>query len=198
MPKRVFDVFVSVLALILFWPLLLAATLLIKLDDRGAIIYRQVRVGRFGREFMIVKFRTMRERSDVAGPSITAAGDPRITRVGRWLRKTKLDELPQLWNVLLGEMSFVGPRPEVPKYVALYTAEQRRVLDLPPGITDEASVEFKDEESLLASASDPEKYYVEYCIPRKIALNLAYAEKATVFQDVKVMLRTIRSIWFRR
>lgn len=197
MTKRAFDIVISLVALILLWPLLLAAALLIKLDDRGAIIYRQVRVGRFGSEFRIVKFRTMRERSDVAGPSITAACDPRITRVGRWLRKTKLDELPQLWNVLRGEMSFVGPRPEVPKYVALYTAEQKRVLDLAPGITDEASVEFKDEESLLASASDPEKYYVEYCIPRKIALNLAYAKKATVFQDAKVIIRTINSVWFR-
>jgi len=118
--------------------------------------------------------------------------------VGRLLRKSKIDELPQLWNVFRGEMSFVGPRPEVPKYVALYTSEQRKVLELTPGITDEASVEFKDEESLLAAAAAPERYYIKYCIPRKIALNLAYARKANLFRDMIVILRTIGSVWLRR
>lgn len=198
MAKRVFDVFFAMVGLILLWPLFLAVALLVKLDDRGPVFYRQVRVGRFGREFRIVKFRTMREGSDRAGPSITAARDPRVTRVGHWLRKAKLDELPQLCNVLRGEMSFVGPRPEVPKYVALYTEEQKKVLELRPGITDEASIEFRDEELLLATAPDPGKYYVEHCMPAKIALNLSYAAKANLFRDLHVIFRTICSVWLRR
>lgn len=198
MAKRAFDVFFAVAGLVLLWPVFLLAALLVKLNDGGAVFYRQVRVGRWGKEFGIIKFRTMREGADKTGPSITAAYDSRITRVGHWLRKAKLDELPQLWNVLYGEMSFVGPRPEVLQYVALYTGEQRKVLELVPGITDEASLEFRDEEELLAAAADPGKYYVEYCIPRKISLNLAYARKATVFRDVGVIFRTIGSVWLYR
>ena len=198
MAKRAFDVIFSAAGLILLWPLVLLVAFLIKLDDRGPIFYRQPRVGRLGRGFRIIKFRTMRQGADKAGPSITAASDSRITRVGQWLRKIKVDELPQLWNVLRGEMSFVGPRPEVPRYVALYTPEQRRVLELTPGITDEASIEFRDEEALLAAAADPESYYVDYCIPRKIAINLAYAKRANAFQDMAVIIRTIRSVWLRK
>lgn len=198
MGKRVFDVAFAVAGLALLWPLFLIVALLIKLDDRGPVLYRQIRAGRWGREFRIVKFRTMRDGADKEGPSVTAEGDSRITRVGRWLRKTKVDELPQLWNVLRGEMSFVGPRPEVPKYVALYDLEQRKILELMPGITDEASLEFRDEEGLLATASDPGVYYVEYCIPRKIALNLSYAKKASMLRDVEVIARTITLVWLRR
>ncbi len=198
MAKRGFDVLASGLGLALLWPVFLVVWLLIKLDDGGALFFRQTRVGWRGRPFEIVKFRTMRAGADRAGPEITAAGDARITGAGRWLRRTKLDELPQLWNVLRGDMSFVGPRPEVPKYVARYTSEQRRVLDLRPGITDEASLEFREEETLLASADDPERVYVEHCVPRKIALNLAYAAHASVWRDFGVILRTIRVIWLRR
>lgn len=198
MTKRIFDVVFSVVGLMLLWPVFLLVALLVKLDDRGTVFYRQVRVGRWGREFRIVKFRTMREGADKAGPSITAARDVRITRVGHWLRKAKLDELPQLWNVLRADMSFVGPRPEVPKYVALYTPEQRKVLELIPGITDEASLEFRDEEELLAAAAAPGRYYVEYCIPRKIMLNLAYARRAGLLRDMGVILRTVCSVWLRR
>jgi Sugar transferases involved in lipopolysaccharide synthesis len=196
--KRLFDVSFSLAGLIVFSPLMLFVALLIKLDDGGACFYRQVRVGRLGREFKILKFRTMCDGADRAGPSITAAGDARITRVGRWLRKAKLDELPQLWNVLRGEMSFVGPRPEVPKFVALYTSEQRRVLNLIPGITDEASLEFRDEEEMLAAVPEPARYYVEYCIPRKVAVNLAYAKNASVLKDVFVIIRTMILVWLRR
>ncbi len=125
------------------------------------------------------------------GPGVTRDGDPRITGIGRLLRKTKLDELPQLWNVLLGDMSFVGPRPELPRYVEKYTAEQKRVLALKPGITDVATLEFRNEEELLCTAAETEKFYLEYCVPRKIELNLAYAGKASVWEDIKIIFRTL-------
>lgn len=164
---------------------------------------------------MILKFRSMVVNAEAVGLSITAGNDPRITRVGRLLRKSKLDELPQLWNVFIGEMSFVGPRPEVPKYVEKYTLEQQKVLLLKPGITDLATLEFRNEEELLQSAagkqkaasqnnrqnepqvagdlpkSETEKFYVEYCIPRKIQLNLAYADGANLWEDTKIILRTL-------
>jgi lipopolysaccharide/colanic/teichoic acid biosynthesis glycosyltransferase len=195
--KRTFDLFISLVGLALVGPVFLVVWLLVKLDDGGPVFYRQERVGRLGRLFRIIKFRTMSVGAETAGPSITATGDRRITRIGRLLRKTKIDELPQLWNVLRGEMSFVGPRPEVPKYVMLYTPEQREVLALRPGITDEASVEFRNEEELLAAAADPESFYVTQCLPRKIALNLAYARRANVFRDLFVILRTVRLVWLR-
>lgn len=194
MGKRLFDIVVATAGLFLAWPLLLVAFVAIKLDDGGPAIFRQTRVGREGRPFQILKLRTM--RVNAPGLSVTAGGDPRVTSVGRWLRRTKLDELPQLWNVLMGDMSMVGPRPEVPRYVDLYTPAQREVLRLRPGITDEASIEFRDEEKLLATANDPEKFYVEQCIPRKIDLNLAYARRASVARDVGVILRTV-AVLFR-
>jgi lipopolysaccharide/colanic/teichoic acid biosynthesis glycosyltransferase len=198
MAKRGFDIVFSLAGLVLLLPVLLAVALMVKLDDRGPVFFRQIRVGRYGRTFRIAKFRTMGVGADRKGPGITAAGDRRVTRTGRVLRRTKLDELPQLWNVLCGEMSFVGPRPEIPGYVALYTPEQRSVLDLRPGITDEATIAFRDEEALLAAAADPEKYYLEHCLPRKISLNLAYARRAGVLGDVGVILRTIGAVWMRR
>jgi lipopolysaccharide/colanic/teichoic acid biosynthesis glycosyltransferase len=198
MTKRGFDLLFALVGLALISPVILLVWVVTKLDDGGPIFFRQTRVGQQGRLFQIIKFRTMSIGADQVGPSITATGDRRITRVGRWLRKTKLDELPQLWNVLRGDMSFVGPRPEVPKYVALYTPEQRRVLDLKPGMTDEASVAFREEESLLAAAADPERFYIEHCIARKIAINLAYANHANVFRDMLVILRTIYLVWLHR
>lgn len=176
-------------------PLLVVAFVAIKLDDAGPLFFRQTRVGREGRPFQILKLRTMRQGT--AGPSVTASGDPRVTRVGRWLRRTKLDELPQLWNVLVGEMSMVGPRPEVPRYVEQYTPAQREVLRLRPGITDEASIEFRNEEQLLAAAPEPEKFYIEHCVPRKIAINLAYAREASVARDFRVILRTVAVLFHR-
>jgi len=138
-----------------------------------------------------LKFRSMVPNADRLGLSVTKDGDPRITRVGRFMRKTKLDELPQLWNVLVGEMSFVGPRPEVPVYVERYTDYQRRVLELKPGITDPAALEFRNEEELLKAAADTEKCYLEECVPRKIDLSLAYSQRATFWTDVDVIVRTV-------
>ena len=189
--KRAVDLLLALLLLVLLAPVWLLVAAAVWLEDRGTVFYRQERVGRHGRLFRIWKFRTMRVNADRIGPLITAAGDPRITRVGRHLRKWKLDEVPQLLNVLVGEMSFVGPRPEVKRYVDLYTAEQRRVLELRPGITDEASIAFCDEEALLAAAPDRERFYLEHCIPRKIALNLVYAGRAGVIADFGVMFRTV-------
>jgi lipopolysaccharide/colanic/teichoic acid biosynthesis glycosyltransferase len=163
----------------------------VKLSDGGPVFYRQERVGEGGRLFAILKFRSMLVNAEKMGLSVTKDGDPRITKVGRFLRKTKLDELPQLWNVLQGDMSFVGPRPEVPCYVEKYTTGQKRVLELRPGITDLATLEFRNEEELLRTAADTEKFYLEYCVPRKIELNLAYAKTANVWEDVKIILRTL-------
>jgi len=194
MSKRCFDLALSALGIIILCPLLCIIGLLVKLSDGGPVFFCQVRVGHRGRLFKIWKFRTMRVGADELGASVTRSADPRITRMGVFLRKLKLDELPQLFNVLAGEMSLVGPRPEVSKYVALYTPEQRRVLELIPGITDLASLEFRDEEGLLAAALDVERFYREFCIPRKIALNLRHASRASTWQDFKIILRTIVAV----
>jgi len=194
MTKRCFDLAIASMGGILALPLLLVIAILVKLNDGGPVFYRQVRIGWRGHPFEILKFRTMRVGADKVGPSITQSGDLRITTIGKILRKTKLDELPQLFNVLYGEMSLVGPRPEVPKYVALYTPDQRRVLELVPGITDLASLEFRDEESLLAAAADVEAFYREFCIPRKIELNLKHASKASVWRDFEIIVRTIVTV----
>ena len=189
--KRLFDVVCSAFGLLLLAPLLLVLAVLIKVADRGPILFLQERVGRHGQRFKIWKYRTMVVNAEKLGGSITAGKDPRITPIGRWLRKTKCDELPQLWNVLRGDMSFVGPRPEVPRYVALYTPEQRKVLELKPGITDLATLEFRHEEELLNRAVDVETFYVRECVPRKIALNLSYARGANLLTDLKIILRTV-------
>jgi lipopolysaccharide/colanic/teichoic acid biosynthesis glycosyltransferase len=147
--KRLFDIVFAAVGLVVLSPLLLLVAVAVKVSSRGPVLFRQERIGQGGRAFYIVKFRSMVANAENAGPSITPEGDPRVTRIGRFLRKTKLDELPQLWNVLVGEMSFVGPRPEVPKYVSQYTPEQRRVLELKPGITDLATLEFRKEEEML-------------------------------------------------
>jgi lipopolysaccharide/colanic/teichoic acid biosynthesis glycosyltransferase len=197
MAKRVFDIVFASAGLLLTLPIFVVCWTAIRLEDGGPAFFRQIRVGRGGRTFEILKFRSMRIDPRASGPAITARGDPRITRIGRFLRRSKWDEIPQLWNVLRGDMSIVGPRPEVPRYVALYSNEQRAVLALRPGITDEASIEFKDEEKLLAAAPDSERFYVDYCMPKKIALNLAYAKRASVIADLQVIARTLRTIWFR-
>jgi lipopolysaccharide/colanic/teichoic acid biosynthesis glycosyltransferase len=194
--KRLFDLTSAIAGLLVLSPLFLILALIIKLSDGGPVFYIQTRVGQGGRPFRIIKFRSMIVNAEVAGLSVTRDGDPRITRVGRFLRKSKLDELPQLWNVVRGEMSLVGPRPEVPRYVNHYTPEQRRVLDLQPGITDVASLEFRDEEELLSRAGaenggDTEQFYLSHCVPKKIELNLAYAARANVWEDFKVVMRTV-------
>ena len=191
MAKRLFDIFFSALGLMVLSPLLILLGLWVKLADFGPVFYRQVRVGRGGEPFRIWKFRSMAVNADKLGLAVTSGNDPRITRVGRLLRNTKLDELPQLWNVLVGEMSFVGPRPEVPRYVERYTTEQREILKLKPGITDLATLEFRDEEDLLKVQDDVEKFYIEVCVPRKIELNLQYARQASVSGDIWIILQTL-------
>lgn len=189
--KRAFDLVVAAILLAVALPAMFLCALAIKVDDGGPVLFFQKRVGRGRREFLIWKFRTMRTDAERTGPALTSAGDPRITRVGKFLRASKLDETPQLVNVLMGEMSLVGPRPESPKYVALYDAEELRTLDARPGITDPASLSFFDEGALLAEAVDPHRAYVERIMPYKLRLNRAYAERATVATDAVILLCTV-------
>lgn len=189
--KRLFDLLFSAAGLILLFPLLAGIAILIRLREGGPVFFRQERAGQDGRLFRIWKFRTMVQNAHREGPAVTSGTDPRVTVTGRWLRKCKLDELPQLWNVFCGDMSLVGPRPEVQRYVALYTFDQRRVLALKPGITDLATLEFRHEEELLASADDVETFYIGHCIPRKIELNLRYAQQATIGSDIMIIVRTL-------
>jgi lipopolysaccharide/colanic/teichoic acid biosynthesis glycosyltransferase len=164
---------------------------LIKAEDGGPVFFAQKRIGLGGTPFTIWKFRTMVPGAERLGTLLTTSEDHRITRVGAWLREHKLDELPQLFNVLLGEMTFVGPRPEVSKYVAMYEAEQRKVLELVPGITDRASILFADEGEQLAQNAEPERFYIERIMPEKIRINLEYARNASVLNDLKVILHTV-------
>jgi lipopolysaccharide/colanic/teichoic acid biosynthesis glycosyltransferase len=189
--KRLFDISFASLGLLVLSPLFALLALAIKLSDGGAVLFRQERIGQGGQVFKILKFRSMIPNAERIGLSVTRVGDPRITRVGRFLRHTKLDELPQLWNVLVGEMSLVGPRPEVPRYVERYTHQQRKVLALKPGITDPAALEFRKEEALLSLATDPETFYLEQCMPRKVALSLEYAARASWWTDLGVIVRTV-------
>lgn len=194
MLKRLFDLLASAMGLVLLSPLFALIALLIRLTSPGPIFYRARRVGRGGREFTLYKFRSMVTDADRHGPGITAAGDPRVTPVGRVLRRTKLDELPQLWNVLRGDMTLVGPRPEDPRYVALYTPEQRRVLDVRPGITSLASLEYRNEESILCGP-DWEQRYVQEVMPAKLAIDLRYVQQATLFSDLVIILRTLLALF---
>jgi lipopolysaccharide/colanic/teichoic acid biosynthesis glycosyltransferase len=197
MTKRLFDVLVAVAALGLVWPALLLIALLVRLDSPGPALFRQVRVGRHGRPFEILKFRTMTHLPPGAGPQsmLSVAGDARVTRVGRYLRRTKLDELPQLLNVLAGDMSLVGPRPEVPHYVDLYPPEVRaEVLSLRPGITDEASIEFRNEGEILARAVDPERAYIDEILPVKLRYYCDYVRTRTFFGDIGILLRTVGNL----
>lgn len=194
MAKRLFDLLGAVLGLLLLSPLLLVVALWVKLDSAGPVFFRQERVGRFGRPFAIHKFRSM--RTDAAGPSLTVGDDPRITRAGRWLRRTRVDELPQLIDVLRGDMSLVGPRPEVPRYVAHYPPGLReRALAVRPGITDPASLHFIDEAAQLARAADPEREYIERILPAKLQRAADYAERASLASDVALLWRTLRVLW---
>jgi len=192
--KRLMDIVVSGGALLVIWPVLLLIAAAIKIDDPGPVFYRQVRVGRNGKEFRIYKFRTMVVDADKKGLQITVGRDNRITRMGEFLRKTKLDELAQLINVFTGEMSFVGPRPEVPKYVNLYTPYQRQVLLVRPGITDYASIAYRNENDLLEGAEDPEKMYIETIMPDKIELNMKYLREISPIADIRLILSTIIAV----
>jgi lipopolysaccharide/colanic/teichoic acid biosynthesis glycosyltransferase len=189
--KRAYDFFFAAIGLLLLSPLFGIIAALVKCSDGGPVFFRQQRVGQNGALFRIWKFRTMIVGSEKKGLSVTRDGDSRITRVGWFLRKTKLDELPQLLNVIRGEMSLVGPRPEVPCYVACYSDEQRAILSLKPGITDLATLEFRHEEELLRSASDVEAFYLQSCVPRKIELNQIYARQATLWTDTVLILKTL-------
>lgn len=192
--KRAMDIVLSACALAVLWPLLLLIALAIWIDDPGPVFYRQVRVGRNGKTFRIFKFRSMVMDADKKGLAITVGRDSRITRVGAVLRKTKLDELAQLLNVFLGQMSFVGPRPEVPKYVELYTPYQRQVLLVRPGITDYASIAYRNENDLLAGAPDPEAMYIEQIMPDKIELNMKYLREISPLADIRLILKTIVAV----
>ncbi|MBS1937768.1 MAG: sugar transferase [Bacteroidetes bacterium] len=195
MLKRVFDICFSAVLLVLLSPLLLVFALAVALTSPGGAFFRQVRVGRGGRTFMLLKFRSMRPGSEAQGQLTIGGRDPRITGVGYCLRKTKLDELPQLWNVLRGDMSVVGPRPEVPKYVALYTAEQRAVLGVRPGITGMASLHYIDENELLARAADPESAYIHEVMPAKLALDLRYVREQSFLLDLRIILATVGKVF---
>ena len=192
--KRAMDIVISGCALAVIWPVLLLIALAIKIDDPGPVFYRQVRVGRNGKEFRIFKFRTMIVDADKKGLTITVGRDNRITRMGRLLRKTKLDELAQLINVFTGEMSFVGPRPEVPKYVNMYTPYQRQVLLVRPGITDYASIAYRNENDLLEGADDPERMYIDVIMPDKIELNMKYLREISPLADIRLIFSTIIAV----
>ena len=193
MAKRLFDLLFASAGLLLLAPLLLGIALWIKLDSRGPVYFRQQRVGRGGALFRIHKFRSMVDGAPAVGRDLTVGADPRITRAGRFLRRSKLDELPQLLDVLAGSMSLVGPRPELPRYVALYPAELRdKVLSVRPGITDIASIEFRNESELLARAADPEHEYVHVVMPQKLRFAAAYVEQASLATDLRLLLRTLR------
>ena len=193
MIKRAFDAMGSLIALIILLPLLALISIVVMLESRGGFLFRQERVGKRGITFELLKFRSM--RANVPGPLITVGeSDPRITRSGQWLRRTKLDELPQLWNVFVGHMSSVGPRPEVPKYVALYDEEMRQVLNVRPGLTDPASIDAFDEGTELAAAKDPDAHYRTVILPRKVRAQLDYAKKSSFLSDGRVIVRTLLRI----
>ncbi len=194
MGKRIFDLFSSAVGLIILSPLFLLIAILIKLDSTGPVFFKQKRIGLKGKMFNIYKFRTMLANTKGEDRQITIGLDSRITRRGRILRKFNLDELPQLINVLKGEMSLVGPRPEVPKYVELYSEGQKKVLSVKPGMTDYASIEFNKENEILASSSHPKDDYVRKIMPQKIILNLKYINDRSILLDFKLILRTLREI----
>lgn len=192
--KRIFDISCSVIILLLFLPFGLIISLLILLESRGGVFYRQERIGRYGKPFRLFKFRSMRKNADKQGKLTVGMKDPRITRTGYFIRKFKLDEFPQFINVILGDMSIVGPRPEVKEYVDLYTEDQRRILDVRPGITDLASLEYFEENELLGKSDDPQKTYIEEIMPAKIELNKRYLANPTLWNDLKIMWQTFMRI----
>lgn len=189
--KRLFDVVCSFFGLLVLSPLFVFLSLWVGLGSKGGVFYKQKRVGRFNKDFTLYKFRSMRVGSDKKGLLTIGGKDSRVTKAGFFIRKYKLDELPQLLNVLKGDMSFVGPRPEVRKYVDMYTERQLKVLDVRPGITDIASIKYRNENDLLAAADNPEKYYIDVVMQDKLALNLQYIETRSFFGDIKLIFRTI-------
>lgn len=196
--KRLFDLFFAGIGICLLFPLFLVMAIWVKIDSKGPVFFRQERVGRDGKIFRIHKFRTMSVNAEKMGLQITVGQDSRITKSGFFLRKYKLDELPQLIDVVLGDMSLVGPRPEVPRYVEAYPAECRsKALSVRPGVTDWASIEFKDESSILGSSQSPEEDYIEKILPIKLKYHMQYVDSASFLEDVKIIFLTLKAIFFR-
>jgi len=192
--KRLMDIFFSLIGLILLFPLFLIIGLIIALDSKGGVFYKQTRVGKDGKDFKLFKFRSMAVGSDKKGLLTVGGNDSRITKLGYFIRKYKIDELPQLINVFIGNMSLVGPRPEVRKYVDLYNQEQQKVLTVKPGITDYASIAYINENEVLGKSSNPENTYIEEVMPSKLKLNLKYIEEKSVITDIKIIFKTIAKI----
>jgi lipopolysaccharide/colanic/teichoic acid biosynthesis glycosyltransferase len=192
--KRLFDILASFIGLIIISPVFLILGIWIKLDSKGPVFYKQIRVGRGNKDFFLYKFRSMRVGADKDGLITVGGRDPRVTRSGYYIRKYKLDEFPQLINVLKGDMSLVGPRPEVRKYVEMYTPEQMHVLDVRPGITDLASIRYRNENELLEKAEDPDKYYIEVIMQDKLRINLEYVKNHSFLYDIKLIFGTFWAI----
>lgn len=192
--KRAFDIIASGLGLVCLSPLFAVLAVWIKCDSKGPVFYRQVRVGKDNRDFKLFKFRSMRPDSDKLGLITVGGHDPRVTRSGYYIRKYKLDEFPQLINVFLGDMSLVGPRPEVRKYVDMYSPEQMKVLSVRPGITSLASIRYRNENEILAAAEDPDKCYIEQVMPDKLAIDLEYVSNANLWNDIKLIFSTFKEI----
>jgi lipopolysaccharide/colanic/teichoic acid biosynthesis glycosyltransferase len=195
--KRLFDVAVALAALAILAPLLALVAVLIKLDSPGPVLFRQIRIGKGFRPFRIYKFRTM-VWGGAAGRLVTVAGDPRVTRIGAWLRRAKLDELPQLLNILRGDMTVVGPRPEVPRYVEAFHEDYQEILRVRPGLTDLASLKYRDESALLGRSADPEEEYLRRVLPDKIRLAKEYIQRSSLAFDLRLIFRTLREVVFPR
>ncbi|MGH7847514.1 MAG: sugar transferase [Candidatus Binatia bacterium] len=196
--KRIFDITAATLGLLVLAPIFAAVALLIRLDSRGSILFKQERIGKGFRPFRIYKFRTMAQDAPARGALVTAGEDPRITRVGRFLRHTKIDELPQLWNVLKGDMTLVGPRPEVRQYVELFRADYEEILKVRPGLTDLASLKYRDEAAILGRADNPEREYIGRLLPDKIRLGKEYVRRASLLLDLSLIFRTVLKLFASR
>lgn len=192
--KRVFDIIVAGLLLVVLSPVMIILSIMIKADSKGPVFFRQVRVTRYGKPFRIFKFRTMVDHADEIGTQVTTKGDARVTKIGKRLRGCRLDELPQLFNILTGDMTFVGTRPEVPKYVEHYTNVMKATLLLPAGVTSMTSIEYKDEERLLESADDADDVYIKTILPEKMKYNLLAIERFSIAEDILIMIETIRAM----
>lgn len=194
MLKRLFDVIMSLILILILSPVLIIISIIIKKEDGGSVFYRQVRITQYCKEFKIFKFRTMVEGADKIGSLVTRNEDSRITRVGRTLRKYRLDELPQLFNILIGEMTFVGTRPEVPKYVEKYTDEMMATLLLPAGVTSEASIMFKDEDKFISNGIDADRVYIDEILPKKMEYNLYQLKNFSIGHEILLLLKTVRAV----
>lgn len=192
--KRVFDLIFAIILFLILLPVFLIVSVMVKIDSKGPIMFKQVRITQYGESFSIYKFRTMVDNADTLGSHITTRNDARITRTGKFLRKTRLDEIPQLLNIIIGDMTFVGTRPEVPKYVDQYTDEMMATLLLPAGATSEASIEYKDEAKILGNADNIDEIYLNEVLPEKMKYNLNSIKKFTLFYELKIMLKTVRAI----